>query len=170
MREMIESFIKTYGFELQVFKGAMGVFQQDVRNMQACNRRLVLEGAPVRSVGGFALGTDVGNGTLHRLARENVVLSTSKAGSAAVIEIEGLSHSKRLESGLLSALSRLRERRLHNLGSSNESRRSTNSGLNMMTSHELAFARGECDPVIYGPRPTGMLGEAEHRGRLVTFG
>jgi vacuolar protein sorting-associated protein 8 len=171
MREMIDSFIKTYGYELQVFQGASEVFHHDMRNMQTSSRRLALKGNPVRSVGNTPVESGAGADILQLHNRQNVVLSTGHRVGAAFIEVEGASHARRLESGLVSTMSRLRERRMNATGHEIPLMRHTiKGGLNMMTEPELAYLRGECEPVIYGPRPSGILGDAEHRGRLVTFG
>ena len=167
MREMIESFIGTYGFELRVFEGAIAAFHQDVRLMQEKSQKLALEGAVVRTVGSVPVESDGAAQFLRKVARSDVALSTVD-GNAILVEMEGLSYSQRVETGLVSTLGRLREKRGRKVGQ--DANRLTKSGLNMMTVSEQLYQRGECEPVLYGARVSGALGDAEHRGRLVTFG
>ncbi|GKY91185.1 hypothetical protein MPSEU_000091200 [Mayamaea pseudoterrestris] len=169
MREMIESFIKTYGYELRVFQGAANVFRQDYFSMQNSNRRLVVEGAAVRSIGSISLGSEGASDSLQRLTRLDVAVTTGKAGRATVVNVKGVANSKRIENGLISALTRLRDRRTESHGRCDDIRRPPKSSLNMMTASEIAYQRGEFEPVLHGPRSPGLLGEAEHRGRMVTF-
>jgi hypothetical protein len=38
-----------------------------------------------------------------------------------------------------------------------------------MTETDQLYMDGETEPVVDGRREVGMLGDAEHRGRLMTF-
>lgn len=183
LREMVESLLGTFGFELSLFEGAITVFHQDFHSMQCQQRSLQLEGSQVRSV--MTVPLAAGNAdTIRGYLRQSpdVALQVGVNGNAALIDDENLPYSRRVHSGLGSALSKLRSRRgsggvtKHSpsgkstlLPSSGVVSSTTRSGLTMMTVTEQQYQNGETDPVVYGSRPVGALGPAEHRGRLMTF-
>merc|ERR1719464_150448 len=90
-------------------------------------------------------------------------------------------HSKQ-ERGLGDALYRLRSRRRDikdddDITSTimkrtiNNTRIRKETCLNLMTSNEMAYRRGEisADATFFEDRQVGLLGEAEHRGRIMSF-
>ena len=178
LREMIESLLSTYGHELQVFAGAMNVFQQDAFNMQQERRKLQIEAASVNAVEQIPLSDDNSadpRQTLFRLARFDKALQIGGGSrNAHIIEAESMSYSKHVETGLRAAMDRLRARRgddsLREFTNISSGKNTRTGGLNMMTVTEHLYMAGESDPVVYGSRPIGALGTAEHRGRLMTFG
>jgi len=109
----------------------------------------------------------------------NSALQVGCSGNAALVETGSSRYSRRVESGLGSALAKLRSRRSSRGARKSDlagiaphstmpifaesSYSSSRSGLSMTT-----LAERESEPVAYGIRP-GMLGPAEHRGRLMTF-
>lgn len=165
LREMVESLLGTYGFELKVFEGAITILHQDVFGMQKEHQRLQLKAAPVKSVMNIGLESEnasSASGLLRRSSYSNVALQVSGSGHGTLVDSESLPYSRSVEGGLVSALGRLRDRRC-------ETESKSRSGLNLMTETERQFMEGESDPVVYGPRPVSALGQAQHRGRLVTF-
>jgi len=183
LREMVESLLDTYGFELKLFEGASTVFHQDVREMQNQHRSLRLEASAVRSVmtvplGGGAESTESVRNYLRRSSHLDMALQVGRDGNAALVDNDTLPYSRRVEGGLGSALSKLRSRRCGQAAASGKPRAGNfsssspsgrGSGLSMMTVAEQLYQAGDAEPVVYGPRPVGALGQAEHRGRLMTF-
>jgi len=170
LREMVESLLETYGFELTVFSGAADVFHQDVRNMQVSHRKLQLEGAPVETVMNVPLKAETSNSIatmVRQPSKRDTALTVNTGGNAIFVDSERLPYSQRAESGLASALSRLRSRR--GRVDSSTLHPGHSAGLNLMTETEQLYQEGDIEPVVYGDRPVGALGEAEHRGRLMTF-
>lgn len=185
LREMVESLLSTYGFELNVFSGAVNVFHHDAREMQHQHRALRIEGAIVRKILNVPLN-DTTNLQAHRVlvessVREGDVLQLGEAGNASLVDADGATKTSSSssafsgEQGLGNALSKLRSRRRpNNTTSSTRSRAATTStphGLNFMTDQEKWYSQGEIDPdaTYFEDRVGGLLGDAEHRGRLMSF-
>jgi hypothetical protein len=99
--------------------------------------------------------------------RKDVTLCAGANGNAALVDVNGVSHYRNTNDGLAASLSTLRSRR--RVGSAGVMSRWNRSAPTMMTMNERLFHAGEMEPVLYGPRPVGALGTAEHRGRLMTF-
>ena len=196
LREMVESLLGTYGFELRVFEGAITVFHQDVFTMQNAYRNLQVEAVPVRSVMSVSLEEaddkkrdDKTENELRVFLRRSSFYDMAlcvgggrgAAGTAATIDSDGLPFSSRSGTGFGSALSKLRSKRRQGLGGGASTRirgKGTNhflnnharrSALNMMTVDEQLYQGGQFDSRGFDRRPVGALGEAEHRGRLMTF-
>lgn len=174
LREMVESLLGTYGFELKVFESAITIFYQDVHAMRQEHRNLRLEGHPVQSV--MTVPLKAGRDDLSRLVtqsgavmngRKDVTLCAGANGNAALVNVNGVSHYRNSNDGLAASLSSLRSRRTD--GSTGANSGWNRSAPTMMTMNERLFHAGEIEPVLYGPRPVGALGTAEHRGRLMTF-
>jgi hypothetical protein len=176
LREMVESLLGTYGFELKVFRSACSVFYLDVQRMQSDRRRLQIQGSPVRAALNLPLDPstrrDLGE-VLRDTQGWSGTLQVGNNGNATFVQSERHSRAKGAESGLAMTLHRLRSRRRRhgdtaNNGTSHGGR--SGSIVNMMTVTEQLYHEGELEPVVYfGERPIGALGEAEHRGRLMTF-
>jgi hypothetical protein len=174
LREMVESLLGTYGFELKVFESAIAIFHQDVYSMQREHRCLRLEGHPVQSVMAVPLKTNKSELTSTSAPplptkggrRKDVTLCAGTHGNAALVDADGWSTLRHSSDGLAATLSSLRSRR---------SRSGTTASLRgafaptMMTTTERMHQAGEIEPVVYGSRSVGALGTAEHRGRLMTF-
>jgi hypothetical protein len=52
-----------------------------------------------------------------------------------------------------------------------ESNSNSAAGLNLMTTTDILYRQGEVSPeaMYFEDRLSGMLGDAEHRGRLMSF-
>ena len=180
LREMLDSLLSTYGFELKVFSGAVNVFHQDVHGMHADQRNLKLEGSGVSKLMNFPLvhsdspGAEKENATaalfFEKAARSGSALMVGHGGNASFADGGAAVEMKSSESGLSSGLSKLRSRR----GKTTEAKPSSQSraaGLNFMTYDDQEYVIDKnyqldndfSDPVV------GQLGEAEHRGRLMSF-
>ena len=178
LREMVESLLGTYGIELQVFESAITIFHQDVHTMRREHRSLRIEGHPVQSVitvplkaceGGPSSLLDVAQSGTVASDRKDVTLCAGANGNAALVDVNGVSQYRTSNNGLAASLSTLRSRRRAGSISTGVMSRGNGSAPTMMTMNERLFHAGEIEPVLYGPRPVGALGTAEHRGRLMTF-
>ena len=170
LREMLNSLLGTYAFELNVFQGASAAFQEDIHKMRAQYRQLCIEGSPVRTVMSRSL-VDVSAPVMVSMARQQTLLGSTLQvganGNASLFQREQIPYTKRVESGLATTLSRVRARRNDRERRSRDSGR--NSSLNMMTTTDIMFQNNEVEPVLLGHRQVGALGPAEHYGRLVMF-
>jgi len=192
VREMIESLLITYGQELDVFGGAVSVFHYDSHQMDKAHLALRVRGSNIQSVVGVALDKSSTSGiAMNRIRNDHEILqldghscSTRRDASVAIVSAGGYQRSKRSNSsnqerGLGDALSRLRSRGRRGASCSNgmtvvnpsDTRIRKTSGLNLMTSNEMAYRRGEIsdDATFFEDRAVGQLGEAEHRGRIMSF-
>ena len=191
LREMIESLLSTYGMELHVFSGAVGIFHHDSQQMQKKHLALRVQGAGVREVTNIPLAFDAQKKnsaqivTLEGIGNSGDILKLVENGNAAVVADESntrTSKSRAVEQGLGNALARLRSRR--NAAASSVNHRGSAlercqgggagaaaTGLNFMTSNELSYRSGElsADATYFEDRQIGALGNAEHRGRLMKF-
>jgi hypothetical protein len=172
LREMVESLLGTYGFELNVFRSAVSVFREDLYGMQKDHRALRLEGSPVLSLMNVPLGKE-GHTNMADFARLSVsrdtALTLTSGGNASIVSMGSSSFAQGNESGLATALSRLRSRRGGRQSESKSISSSRSAGLSMMTVTDQMYDDGETEPVVEGQREIGILGDAEHRGRLMTF-
>lgn len=173
LREMVESLLGTYGFELKVFNSAVRVFRQDLYGMQKNQRTLRLEGSPVLSVMSVPLANkNPASATelAHFSRAGDTALKLTGGGNACVVVgSAGSQFSRGNESGLATALSRLRSRRGGRDTDARPGSAGCSAGLSMMTVTDHLFEDGETEPVVDGDREVGALGDAEHRGRLMTF-
>ncbi len=184
VREMIESLLATYGQELGVFGGAVSVFRYDSHQMEKTHHGLRVCGSNVQSVMGVGLNKSSNSvKTMKRIRNDHEVLqlggfSGSTRGDASVVIADAPRRTgSKAERGLGDALSRLRSRRQRGPNGSTD----TNglnihnmrkaSGLNLMTSNEMLYRRGELsdDVTFFEDRQVGQLGAAEHRGRIMSF-
>ena len=163
LREMVDSLLGTYGFELKVFHGAASAFHQDVHTMRTEHRRLCVQGSPVDTVMNQRLNPETVQEVANMLrSNRESTLQVGPNRTASISQDQNdITYTQRAESGLANALTRLRSRRRGaGVGSGRHA-----TTLTMMTTAEM----NEAEPVVYGPRPVGVLGEAEHRGRLMSF-
>jgi hypothetical protein len=166
LREMVESLLSTYGFELTVFGNAAEIFRQDLQQMQRSQTSLQLQGAAVRSVLNTSLESGENAGPPALPGRQDVVLKIGPRADAVVAEAEATSYSQQAENSFATALTRLQSRQ----SSSNGSRPALSSaGLSRLTLTEQLYHVHMTEPVVVD-RVNGLLGEASHRGRLMTFG
>jgi vacuolar protein sorting-associated protein 8 len=168
LREMVEGLLATYGFELEVVKGAVMAFYDDVRLMKGQQHKLQLQGASVQTVMNAELSRNKGkdtNSTTTTAPLINLgVLRVSGRGNATVVSEDRVSSSLRAENGLIGAMKRLRSRR----GFGDDTADALHaSHVSMMTMTDRMFYEQETEPNVDGERLVGVLGEAEHRGRLI---
>ena len=187
VREMIESLLITYGQELGVFGGAVSVFNYDSHQMEKTHHGLRVRGSNVQSIMGVALSRSSNSvKTMTRILNDHDALQLGTAGTtrgdaSVIIADRGLSsrhQGSKAERGLGDALSRLRSRRQRGAVGNKTDTSGVNihgmrkaSGLNLMTSKEMSYRRGElsADATIFEDRQVGQLGAAEHRGRIMSF-
>lgn len=178
LREMLDSLLSTYGFELKVFNGAVKVFHQDVREMHTDQRNLKLEGSGISKLMQFPLALTSPDTQKENIAAAAFLEKTLRNGSALLIGQGGnasfadggsVVEMKSSESGLANAMAKLRSRRGKTTEAKPNSENRT-AGLNFMTYGDQEYASDAnyednyfSDPVV------GQLGEAEHRGRLMSF-
>eukprot|EP00977_Amphora_coffeiformis_P003727 scaffold742_cov165-Amphora_coffeaeformis.AAC.3 len=163
LREMVESLLSTYGFELQVFGNAAELFRQDLLQMQRSQTRLQLQGAAVRTV--LNTNLEKPNGKKAPLTghqQSNVILRIGAHAEAVVAENDNVPYSRQAENTFATALTRLQTRKSGRKAMSS-------AGLSHLTQTEQMYHAHETEPVVV-ERITGALGEAAHRGRLMTFG
>jgi len=171
LREMVEGLLATYGYELKVFKGAMTVFQQDARSMRKKQLELQQQGTPVQRLMNTPLepsgkASEVSLDPLSQLiSSQNGVLRLSSHGNATLV---GGSRAS-AQSGLGDAMSRLRSRRATKKSDFSHRLAQRGADLTMMTATERMYQAKETEPVVDGNRRVGALGNAQHRGRLVSF-
>jgi vacuolar protein sorting-associated protein 8 len=177
LREMVQGLLATYGFELNVFKSAITAFHDDVRLLKRSQMELQVHGGRVHSVINSMLSTSnnrgVSSDSVPRSLQQSGVLRVSGSGNATLLENEGFSAQGR-EGGLVGAVRRLRSRRTlmsHRKAPVLRPKTPYRGAvdINMMTMAERTLRENEADPVLYAERSVGVLGDAEHRGRLVTF-
>jgi hypothetical protein len=191
LREMIESLLITYGLELDVFRGAVGVFHDDVRQMEKAHHTGRVCGANINSVMSIRLwegGSETRSALAEVRESHNILVIGSKRGNAtaststtATTPGVHTSKSNKNSRGFGDALSRLRTRRQRGLFQGHEGGRNnfqsprTNNqqtfGLNLMTSEEYVYRQGLTSENVtyFEDRQPGHLGDAEHRGRIMSF-
>ena len=131
--------------------------------MQRSQTELQLRGAAVRTV----LNTNLekgGSGETKPLSGldDNVVLRIGPNAEAVVAETDTLPYGRQAENSFATALSRLQSRKSNRKAMSS-------AGLSHLTLTEQLYHSHETEPVVLDRIP-GVLGEAAHRGRLMTFG
>lgn len=187
LREMIESLLGTYGFELKVFESAITVFHHDVSIMKREHRTLRLEGHPVQSVMTVPLKPSKAETSTASHAADqymvkpaaDVTLCAGSNGNASVVGSDAAAalFNRQASDGLVASLSKLRSRRNTNGGpgttysatSRSTLRRGAAVAPSMWTVTDRLYQAGEMEPILFGARPVGALGNAQHRGRLMTF-
>jgi vacuolar protein sorting-associated protein 8 len=167
LREMVEGLLATYGFELKVVKGAVMSFYDDVRLMKRQQHELHLQGASVHTLMNADLSRNKEKDNNHFTTPTPLlysgVLRVSGRGNATAVSEDRVSSSRRAENGLIDAMKRLRSRR--GVGDAAEASRA--STVSMLTVTDHMFYEKETEPVVDVERLIGVLGEAEHRGRLI---
>jgi hypothetical protein len=161
LRELVESLLETYGIELQVFRGATSVFHSDIHEMQRHQFALRVQGTSVRTV--MSRQSDA---SAEKFSSTDGYLEVRNNDCAVFVPSGHNTLDRHGDTGLVDALTKLRVRR-EVKGFTVETSHRFRS-LNMMTEIECAHQEDETEPVVYD-RFCGVLGEAEHRGRLIMF-
>jgi hypothetical protein len=170
LREMIESLLITYGLELDVFGGAVSVFHYDSQQMEKFHHALRIRGSNIKSIMNRPLA-GASSGVFYGIRNKHEVLQLGDSRNASAVPCS--SHrlkGKENDRGFGDALSRLRSRhRAPNIPHSAGRVKST--GLNLMTSEERFHREGatSADATYFEERQVGQLGEAEHRGCIMSF-
>ena len=125
-------------------------------------------------------------GGLSCSSRRDASVVVATQGSLSRHQRSKTSNNSKQERGLGDALSRLRSRgrqgakngsivgsnsSISTNGGNQNTRIRKAAGLNLMTTNEMAYRRGEtsADATFFEDRQVGQLGEAEHRGRIMSF-
>ena len=174
LREMVESLLSTYGLELNVFNGAVNVFHHDSQQMQKSHRALRVQGSSVRAVMNISL--DKPNAVEYKEALEitsnrgDVLQLTEGRNATLSGDSRGAAKSRATDAGFGNALARLRSRRAGS-GYTGPLDRCRSTGLNFMTASDQVHLQEQTSPeeAYFEERLVGELGEAEHRGRLMSF-
>ena len=179
LREMIESLLSTYGLELNVFSGAVNVYHHDVQQMQKVHRALRVEGSSVQAVVNIQLDKSIPADqklSLEAISNGGDILQLAETGNAISLDSERRTKTGASETGLGNALARLRSRRRQQQGNSDGDPSTDLShqtkGLSFMTSEDQMYLSSRDpspDAAYFEERLVGELGEAEHRGRLMSF-
>ncbi|KAL7557061.1 hypothetical protein ACA910_009897 [Epithemia clementina (nom. ined.)] len=159
LREMIMSLLGTYGFELNLFRNASNVFHEDIVHMKVEKTDLVLRATPAQAK--EPLGEEITS------SDEGTILIENGAGGI-VLEPHTISSLRRTaEGGFRHTLERLRSRRRTSSSSSAGAAASTSAAISL-TATDQRYYEGAIEPVVYR-HAVGGLGEAHHRGRLMSF-
>jgi len=172
LREMIESLLATYGLELKVFNRSVNIFKYDSRQMQKMNHDTRVKGSNVRKIMNIPLNKENRNNqTVETVSGEGNVLQLVERGNAVVLDNNSRSRGQKTGPGLGNSLSRLRSRRGAASQPKTAPSESVSTGLNYMTVSDVAHSKGAVDPdaMYFEDRMAGVLGDAEHRGRLMSF-
>ena len=164
LREMVMSLLDTYGFELNLFRKAADVFHEDIGLMKSERAGLVLKATPAHTT--EPLGDEITS------SEDGTMLIESGAGGI-VFEPHTLSSSRKInEGGLKQTMERLRSRRRAAASSSQSNSSggtaSATSAAISLTATDRRYYDGTIEPVVYR-HSVGGLGEAHHRGRLMSF-
>ncbi len=166
LREMLESLLTAYNFELRVFEDVTTVFKQDVHEAKNQNRGLCVFGSRVDSVLNIDLKAESADEVSQILkSNRDSLLQVGATSNACFVVVDRDFYNRKIENGFSKTLAKLRSRRtgpLRDCGG-------RNSRLSFMTNEEQSVRFGEPDPIVMGPRPVKALGAAQHHGRLVTF-
>jgi vacuolar protein sorting-associated protein 8 len=163
LRELIECLLTTFGFELNVFQSAVSIFHADRRDTQRLLYDLQMKGNVVNSVMGVEL--DEKHNKIEIVHGDDILEVGSNNNAIISTAANDVQH-QRSDTGLVDVISRLRRQRNKNVDTTDRSQRHRN--LSMMTATEQLYQGNEIEPVVYD-RFSGVLGEAEHRGRFMMF-
>ncbi|KAL3942098.1 MAG: hypothetical protein SGARI_000378, partial [Bacillariaceae sp.] len=165
LREMLESLLITYGLELDVFGGAVSVFNYDNRQMAKAHHALRIKGSNVNSIMNVSLD-ESSREVIQSVRNKHELLQlggdSSRNANVVVIANQYSSGTKH-EQGLGDALSRLRTRRAMapSTNNANEScnRQIRSLRLNLMTNDERIYSEGETSSEVtyFEERQVGQL-------------
>ena len=170
LREMIESLLSTYGLELKVFDRSVSIFKYDSQQMQHMHHAIRVKGSNVRSILSLPLNkSSQHHRTLESSLNSSDVLQIVERGNARVLDADSRVKSRNDGQGLGNVLSRLRSRR-HDQQVVHKDP-GLSAALNLMTFSESLYQQGDVSPdsLYFEDRMIGALGDAEHRGRLMSF-
>jgi hypothetical protein len=168
LREMLDILLGTYSFELDLFKSATRVGRFDIIRIERERNHLQQQGSAVDSVTNIVLEQQSAaelTSLFHNTERRDGLLNIHSNGHSNFMDGSLLPYSQRAASGLGSALTKLRSRR----GNFDTSKSSRLPNISMIRSTERNVSNGRFEQVSYGERLVGLLGEPEHRGRLISF-
>jgi vacuolar protein sorting-associated protein 8 len=169
LREMVESLLSTYGFELTLFDGAVRVFHHDLKEMQRRHRFLRIQGDRVKNI----INVSTSDPTNARL--QNGMLGGPNPNSTTPITITNIAAQTAESHGLGTALLKLQRRRQQQQENSPNPIRHGHhhrTRINLMPESERQiFVGGQDDPdaTYWEDRVAGLLGVAEHSGRFRSF-
>jgi vacuolar protein sorting-associated protein 8 len=168
LREMVESLLSTYGFELTLFEGAVRVFHHDMKQMRGRNRSLRIRGDRVSSLMTAPI-SDTTNTNDRKWNEENSIsLPVPSATNASEGDNQGFGTA-------VLKLQRRREQqqRLDKYSNSATKRHPSHRVMiNFMPESERRiFVDGEENPdaTYWEDRMAGLLGSAENSGRFRSF-
>jgi len=182
LREMVESLLSTYGFELTLFEGAVSVFRHDMKEMQGQNRSLRIQGDRVTNTWNYPTSSSSSSSSSPFDANKENHQKRQRANPSSSVLTnppEGL-ESRGLGASLLKLQQRRRQQRSFS-SATNSSGRSQNVGQQqqrrrakislMSESDRKIFVEGEENPDVtyWEDRMVGALGAAEHSGRFRSF-
>ena len=168
LREMVESLLSTYGFELTLFEGAVSVFHHDMKQMRGRNRSLRIRGDRVSSM----VNAPISDTTNSNRRKWNEDISTSSPAPSGTNTFEG--DNQGLGTALLKLQRRRQQQQRLDKGSSFASSRHPghSATINLMPESERRiFVDGEENPdaTYWEDRVAGLLGSAENSGRFRSF-
>ena len=129
-----------------------------------------VKGSNVRSILSLPLNkSSQHHRTLESSLNSSDVLQIVERGNARVLDADSRVKSRNDGQGLGNVLSRLRSRR-HDQQVVHKDP-GLSAALNLMTSSESLYQQGDISPdsLYFEDRMIGALGDAEHRGRLMSF-
>jgi len=159
LREMVMSLVGTYRFELNLFTKAADAFHEDIASMKNSRAGLVKKAASVAK--------NHLNIPQDDLNSDESTFFIDGETKGIVFDSNGTQSSKQTQSGLKQTLSRLRDRRQ----ASSNTRPLPESSWNdvgAISETDRKYHEGRLEPVVY-QHAVGILGEAHHRGRLISF-
>jgi len=160
LREMVMSLVGTYRFELNLFTKAADVFHEDISNMKTEKAGLVKRATPATNSQAVATKEDLACGD------STFLIDGEHHG--IVLEANAVQSSKQTKSGLKHTLSRLRNRRQAASSKKAPTPESSWDQLGAITEVDRKYHEGSLEPVVF-QHAVGILGEAHHRGRLISF-
>mmetsp|Transcript_9843 Transcript_9843/g.22061 ORF Transcript_9843/g.22061 Transcript_9843/m.22061 type:complete len:391 (+) Transcript_9843:1-1173(+) len=159
LREMVMSLVGTYRFELNLFTKAADAFHEDIASMKNSRADLVKKAASVAK--------NHLNIPQDDLNSDESTFFIDGETKGIVFDSNGTQSSKQTQSGLKQTLSRLRDRRQ----ASSNTRPLPESSWNdvgAISETDRKYHEGRLEPVVC-QHAVGILGEAHHRGRLISF-
>ncbi len=164
LREMVESLLSTYGFEVDVFRGSVKVMHDDVHAMEREHRRLKLKGSVVTSITQVPLREKGAAGGRYGSQKGRVLL-LGERGDASFADGGKMKANAVATVGLGGALNRLRSRRAVRNENTISDKTTWDRAGDMMTVSERLYNAGESSEAAeYGERLVGVLGDAENFG------
>ena len=165
LREMVMSLVGTYRFELTLFNKAADVFHEDIASMKTNRADLVRRATPAVNSNPALFGKG------GHLSSNDSTFFVDGERKGIVLDSNSMQQKHSARGGMLKqTMSKLRNRRQRTNAatSSVPSGVSTSDDLVSMTQRDRNYYEGSTEPVIF-QHAVGILGEAHHRGRLISF-